>query len=96
MGTACTGGYKEVQAVRPESEAGGGWFEALWNLVCPVGLSQREICAVRRKNQKLWSYVVKLELSRPKVAQNEPVVTPCCTIVDTKPRPTQMICAISR
>ena len=22
-----------------------GWFEVLWNLKCPVGLSQREICA---------------------------------------------------
>ena len=22
-----------------------GWFEVLWNLECPVGLSQREICA---------------------------------------------------
>ena len=44
-GTACTGGYKGVRAVRPESVAGGWWFEVLWNLVCPVGLSQREICA---------------------------------------------------
>ena len=43
-GTACTGGYKGVQAIRPESVAGGGWFEVLWNLECPVGLSQREIC----------------------------------------------------
>ena len=43
--TACTGGYKGVRAVRPESVAGGGWFEVLWNLDCPVGLSQREICA---------------------------------------------------
>ena len=25
--------------------AGGGWFEVLWNLECPVGLNQREICA---------------------------------------------------
>ena len=40
-GTACTGGYK---GVRPESVAGGGWFEVLWNLECLVGLSQREIC----------------------------------------------------
>ena len=44
-GTACTAGYKGVRAVRPESAAGGGWFEVLWNLECPVGLSQREICA---------------------------------------------------
>ena len=28
-----------------ESVAGGGWFEVLWNLECPVGLSQKEICA---------------------------------------------------
>ena len=26
----------------PESVAGGGWFEVLWNLECPVGLSQRK------------------------------------------------------
>ena len=32
----CTGGYKRVQAVRPVSVAGGGWFEVLWNLECPV------------------------------------------------------------
>ena len=44
-GTACTGGYKGVRAVRPESVAGGGGFEVLWNLECPVGLSQRKICA---------------------------------------------------
>ena len=25
--------------------AGVGCFEVLWNLECPVGLSQREICA---------------------------------------------------
>ena len=25
--TACTGGYKGVRAVQPESVAGGGWFE---------------------------------------------------------------------
>ena len=30
---------------RPESVAGGGWFEVLWNLECPVGLSQKERCA---------------------------------------------------
>ena len=44
--TACTGGYKGVRAVRPESVADGGWFEVLWNLECPVGLSQtRNMCA---------------------------------------------------
>ena len=44
-GTTCTGGYKGVQEVRPESVAGGGWFEVLWNLECPVGLSQKQTCA---------------------------------------------------
>ena len=44
-GTACTGGYKGVQAVRSESVAGGGWYEMLWNLECLIELSQREICA---------------------------------------------------
>ena len=43
-GTACTGRYKGVQAVRPRSVAGGGWFEVLWNFECPVGLSQKGIC----------------------------------------------------
>ena len=43
-GTACTGGYKWVRAVWPESVAGGWWFEVLWNLECPVGLSQRKMC----------------------------------------------------
>ena len=49
----------------------------LWNLECPVGLSQREICAhfnegnlaqFRRSavNKELWSYVMKNEFSRPK------------------------------
>ena len=32
-----SGGYKRVRAVRPESVAGAGWFEVLWNLECPVG-----------------------------------------------------------
>ena len=56
---------------------GRGWFEVLWNLECPVGLSQREICvhfnegnlvqfAWSTKNKELWSYVVKFEFSRPK------------------------------
>ena len=44
-GTACTGGYKGVRAVRPEWVAGEGWFEVLWNLECLVGFSQRDICA---------------------------------------------------
>ena len=46
----------------------------LWNLECPVGLSQREICAHFNegnldglpKSKELWSYVVKFEFSRPK------------------------------
>ena len=42
--TACTCGYKGVRAVRPESVAGGGWFEVLCNLECSVRL-KREICA---------------------------------------------------
>ena len=46
VGGACTGGYKGVRTVRPESVAGGGCFEVLWNLECPVGLSQkRNMCA---------------------------------------------------
>ena len=36
-GTTCTGGYKGVRAVRPETVAGGGCFE----VECPVGLSQK-------------------------------------------------------
>ena len=49
----------------------------LCNLLCPVGLSQREICAHfneeiwrnldgPQKNKELWSYVVKFEFSRLK------------------------------
>ena len=49
-GTACTSGYRRVRAVRPESVAGGGWFEVLWNLECPVGLSQRAMCAHLKTN----------------------------------------------
>ena len=38
--------YKGLRAVRPESVAGGGWFEVLWNLECPVELNQkRNMCA---------------------------------------------------
>ena len=65
-----------MQAVRPESVAGGGWFEVLWNLECPVGLSQKRICAHfnegnlaqfgRSAEKEFWSYVVKFEFSRPK------------------------------
>ena len=40
MVTACTDGYTGIRAVRPESVVRGG----LWNLECPVGLRQREIC----------------------------------------------------
>ena len=37
---------KVGEGVRPESVAGGGWFEVLWNLECPVGLNQkRNMCA---------------------------------------------------
>ena len=42
--TACTGGFKVIQAVRLELVAGGGCFEVLWNLECPVVLSQKRIC----------------------------------------------------
>ena len=46
----------------------------LWNMECPVGLSQREICVQEiwrnleglPKNKELWSYVVKFDFSRPK------------------------------
>ena len=31
-GTTCSGGYKGVRAVRPDSVAGRGWFEVLLNL----------------------------------------------------------------
>ena len=68
-GAACTCGYNRVQAVRPGSVAGGGCFEVLWNLECPVGLSQREIYTHFNEGNlsylpktKLWSYVVFLNL----------------------------------
>ena len=54
-GGACTGGYKGVRAVRPESVAGEGWFEVLWNLECPVGLSQKKnMCAFQMK--EIWRH----------------------------------------
>ena len=43
----------------------------LWNLECPVGLSQREIWRNLDgppKNKEVWSYVVKFEFNRPKSA----------------------------
>ena len=69
-GGRCTSRYKGVRAVRPESVAGGGWFEVLWNLECPVGLSQTEMCAHFNegnlggppKRQQLLSYEVLLNL----------------------------------
>ena len=80
-GTTCTSGYKGVQAVRPESVAGGGCFEVLWNLECPVGLSQKKKCAHFNEGHLaqfgLWvekSRIVELrsefEFSRPKVSSN--------------------------
>ena len=33
---ACTCGFKGVPVLRPESVAGGGCFEVLWNLECPI------------------------------------------------------------
>ena len=39
--SACIGGYKRVGAFRPGSVAGGWCFEVIWNLECPVGLSQK-------------------------------------------------------
>ena len=78
--SACTGGYKGVRAVRPESVAGRGWLEVLWNLECPVGLSQREICehfnegnlAQFRRSAETFKLVElrsEILISRPKVAQ---------------------------
>ena len=49
----CIGGYKAVRAVRLDSVAGGGCFEVLWNLECPVGLSQMiNTCAFQCR--KFW------------------------------------------
>ena len=53
-GTACTGGYKGVRAVQPESVAGGGWFEVLWNLECPVGLSQNKNMCAFISMKEIW------------------------------------------
>ena len=79
MGTTCTGGYKGVQAVRSGSVAAGGCFKVVWNLECPVGLSQIEICA-HFDEGNLGSLPKKIivelcggfEFSRPKVAPIEP------------------------
>ena len=82
-GTACTGGYKGVQTVRPESVAGGGCLRCY-----EIGMSRRikpkekyvHISMKKvwhnldgpSKNKELWSYVVSFEFSRPKVSQMEP------------------------
>ena len=79
-GDCLHGGYQGVRADRPESVGGGGCFEVLWNLECPVGLGQREICVHFNgrnlddppEKKELWSYVVNFEFSRPKVAQIGP------------------------
>ena len=68
--TACTGGYKGVRAVRPESVSCGGVMEfGLSRMIKPkekyVRISMKEIW---RKNKELWSYVVSFVFSRPKVA----------------------------
>ena len=34
--------YEQSDRNRLQAE---GWFEVLWNLECPIDLSQREICA---------------------------------------------------
>ena len=60
-----------VREVRPESVAGGGWFEVLWNLECPIGLSQRNICLhfnegnfaqFRRSDEKLRIVELRSEI----------------------------------
>ena len=102
-GTACTCGYNGLRAVRPESVAGGGWF--LWNLECPVGLSQREICAhcseghlaqfggSAEKNKELWSYVVKFEFSSSKSSSLRffPSI-----VLSNRPKPNRLRCACIR
>ena len=57
------GGGEGVLAVRPELVAGGGCFEVLFNLECPVGLSQkRNMCAFQlRKCDAIWSVRRKIK-----------------------------------
>ena len=52
-GGACIGGYNGVRAVRPESVAGGGCFEVLWNLECPIGNKPKEKY-VRISIKEIW------------------------------------------
>ena len=62
-GAARTGGYKGVRAVRPELVADGVCFEVLWNLECPVGLSQkRNTCAFQlSKFSAIWTVRRKIK-----------------------------------
>ena len=67
-GTTCTGGYKGVRAVRPESVAGGGWFEVLWNVECPLRIKpKRNMCTFPVSSKGLficintltgWEYMI--------------------------------------
>ena len=75
VGTAFTGGYKRVRAVRPKSVAGGGWFEVFGtsHRIKPkakyVRISVKEIWLNLDgppKNKELWSYAVSFEFSSRK------------------------------
>ena len=47
-GPPALAGTREYEQSQPESVAGRRWFEVLWNLKCPIGLSQkRNMCAYR-------------------------------------------------
>ena len=44
-GGGSTGGAPALAGTREYEQSDRGWFEVLWNLECPVGLSQRNIRA---------------------------------------------------
>ena len=46
------GSTSSPTGIQPESVAGRGWFEVLWNLECPVGLSQEKY--VRISLKEIW------------------------------------------
>ena len=69
--------------MRQRSVAGGGYFSVLWNLECPLGLSQKGICVHfnegilaqfgRSAKKKIVELCSVFLIIRLKITQIEPV-----------------------
>ena len=73
----------------------------LWNLKCPVELSQYVLFSIKEvwrnldgpsKHKGLWNYVVSFEFSRPKVAQIGPSRSPYVAHMN----PEKLLCTYTR